>query len=140
MLPTDLYVPKERKPGALAHPLDFDLPYGYHGLTGTAVINGAFEGWIDRNNRSRRAWTAPVENQGTMAVPACALRAISVGNHDRTAPLPNISATSSCGPTRDGRVKPDISAVGNNVTAPWYQLINIAAPPAWNRLPAPSPG
>jgi subtilisin family serine protease len=97
-------------------------------LAGAAVINGAFEGWIDRNNRGRRAWTAPVENQGTLAVPACSLRAISVGNHDRTAPLPNIRATSSCGPTRDGRIKPDISAVGTNVNAPWYQLINTAAP------------
>ncbi len=97
-------------------------------LTGTAVINGAFEGWIDRNNRGWRAWTAPVENQGTIAVPACALRTISVGNHDRTAPQPNISGTSSAGPTRDGRVKPDISAVGTNVTAPWYQLMNTAAP------------
>ena len=99
-------------------------------LSGTSVINGAFEGWIDRNNRGWRTWTAAVENQGTLAVPASALRAISVGNHDRTAPLPNISATSSAGPSRDGRVKPDISAVGTNVNSTWYQLINSAAPGA----------
>jgi hypothetical protein len=97
-------------------------------LAGTTVINGAYEGWIDRNNRGFRTWTVPVENQGTLAVPADSLRAIAVGNHNRAGPPPAISATSSAGPSRDGRIKPDISAVGTAVTSTWYQLWNSANP------------
>ncbi|MCU0391280.1 MAG: S8 family serine peptidase, partial [Thermoflexibacter sp.] len=40
--------------------------------------------------------------------------AIVVGNTDA---LDNIAATSSFGPTRDGRIKPDIAAIGESVTS-----------------------
>jgi Subtilase family len=88
-------------------------------LTGTVVINGAFNAWVDRNNRFLSAWQAPFvqETQLTLGVPSTAKRAITVGNHDKTAPTPAISPSSGLGPARDGRVKPDSVTVGTNLTA-----------------------
>ncbi len=101
-------------------------------LAGTTVINGNFQAWVDRNNRFLSAWQAPFlqENQLTLGVPATARRAITVGNHDVTAPTPNISGRSGRGPTRDGRIKPEIASVGTNVTAPRSRNMNAPAPGA----------
>lgn len=97
-------------------------------LNGVTVINGAFEAWLDRNNRGSRTLTGAVAGQSTIAVPASSLRAISGGSHDRSGPPPTIDTYSSCGPTRDGRIKPDIATVGNSVTSTWYQLLNTTNP------------
>ncbi len=97
-------------------------------LNGTTVINGTFEGWVDRNNRGFRAWAAPDTTSNSIAVPASGLRVIAVGSHDLSGPPPNIVASSSVGPSRDNRIKPDISAVGSNVTSTWYQAINTVNP------------
>jgi Subtilase family len=88
-------------------------------LTGTTVINGTFNAWVDRNNRFLSGWQAPFvqENQLTLGVPSTARRVITVGNHDKTAPTPAVSGSSGLGPTRDGRIKPEIATVGTNVTA-----------------------
>ncbi len=88
-------------------------------LTGSTVINGTFNAWVDRNNRFFSAWQPPFvqENQLTLGVPSTARRVITVGNHDKTAPTPAISGSSGLGPTRDGRIKPEIATVGTNVTA-----------------------
>lgn len=101
-------------------------------LAGTTVINGNFQAWVDRNNRFLSVWQAPFlqENQLTLGVPATARRAITVGNHDKIAPTPNISGSSGRGPTRDGRIKPEIASVGTNVTAPRSRNMNAAAPGA----------
>ena len=114
-----------------AHPIppgDWEIK-----LSGASVINGAFDGWIDRNNRGKRRWRGAVEDEGTIAVPASSRRAISVGNHDESRPLPKIHRSSSCGPTRDGRVKPDIATIGTDVIAPWNQEINHPVPGGFYR-------
>lgn len=101
-------------------------------LTGTTVINGAFQAWVDRNNRGFSAFQAPFLQEGTLTlgVPATARRPITVGNHNKTAPTPGISGSSGRGPARDGRIKPEIATVGTNVTAPRSRNMNAAPPGA----------
>ncbi|WP_372623945.1 S8 family serine peptidase [Falsiroseomonas sp.] len=88
-------------------------------LTGTSVVNGAFHAWVDRNNIGNAAWQPPFAAEGamTLGVPATARLPITVGNHDRSA-SPQIANTSGRGPTRDGRIKPEIAATGQFVSAP----------------------
>jgi len=88
-------------------------------LTGTTVVNGSFNAWVDRNNRFISAWQAPFLNEATMTlgVPSTCRRAITVGAHDKTQPTPAIAAFSGLGPTRDGRIKPEIATVGQNLTS-----------------------
>lgn len=100
-------------------------------LTGTSVINGAFAAWLERNNRFRRTWVGPTSGDMTIATPATSIRSIAVGSHDTANPEPpNIAASSSAGPTRDGRIKPDISANGLGVFA--ARALNKNTNPASN--------
>ncbi|HET9488409.1 MAG TPA: S8 family serine peptidase [Methylomirabilota bacterium] len=84
-------------------------------LTGTVVINGTFHAWVDRNNRDQSWWELPhvQENQCTLGTPATARRVIAVGNHDTSGPPPALDQLSGRGPSRDGRVEPEIAAVGS---------------------------
>jgi hypothetical protein len=99
-------------------------------ITGTNVVNGAFNAWIDRNNFGLLHWQNPILDTGTIGVPATARRVIAVGAHDNSggpcqlanSAIPAIVPFSGCGPSRDGRIKPDIAAIG---------LVRAAA--AWNR-------
>jgi subtilisin family serine protease len=120
-------------------PFGQSIPLGNHtiALTGTTVINGGFQAWVDRNNRGMSAFQAPFLQEGTLTlgVPATARRPITVGNHDKTAPTPAISGSSGRGPSRDGRIKPEIATVGTGpvgvrVQAPRSRNMNAAAPGA----------
>jgi subtilisin family serine protease len=95
-------------------------------LRGAVVINGAFEAWVDRNNRDRHAWKPADETSNTIAVTATGRRVIAVGAHDRTGPPPAIYMKSGVGPSRDNRIKPDITAVGVSVTSTNAQTLNAA--------------
>ena len=96
-------------------------------LTGAAVMNGEFHAWVDRNNRPKVKFTTHVDEAGlTLGTPGTARRVITVGNHDASQP-PGIFATSGRGPTRDGRVKPDIAAMGVNVVTTRSRNRNSAA-------------
>jgi subtilisin family serine protease len=88
-------------------------------LTGTTVINGIFHAWVDRNNRGIAEWQEPhVQKDAlTLGVPSTARRAITVGNHTEDSEQPEIAGDSGRGPTRDGRIKPEIAAVGTDVTS-----------------------
>jgi len=118
-------------------PAGQNIPLGNHtiALTGTTVINGAFQAWIDRNNRGLSAFQAPFLQAGTLTlgVPSTARRPITVGNHNKTAPTPAIAGSSGRGPTRDARIKPEIATVGTNVTGPRSRNMNAAAPGALYR-------
>ncbi|HSF06644.1 MAG TPA: S8 family serine peptidase [Methylomirabilota bacterium] len=100
-------------------------------LNGTTVINGAFHAWVDRNNRAQSAWQAPhrQENLYTLSTPATARRAIAVGNHNAAA-APLLESSSSRGPSRDGRIEPEITAVGVAVTATRSRDMNAQSPGA----------
>lgn len=88
-------------------------------LDGATAINGNFQAWVDRNNRFSSAFQAPFLNEAalTLGVPSTAKRAITVGAHDKTMPTPVIAGFSGLGPTRDGRIKPEVATVGANITS-----------------------
>lgn len=98
-------------------------------LIGREVRDGRFHGWIERDDPrpagragNREAWRFPsffgensnVDDSSVSSL-ACGRRVISVANLDQF--REQINVTSSQGPTRDGRFKPDISAPGTNITA-----------------------
>jgi subtilisin family serine protease len=96
-------------------------------LNGVTVINGRFRMWVDRNNRAQSDFLAPhvTNNEMTIADLATTKRAISVGNHQKNNA---ISGSSACGPTRDGRIKPEIAAIGSSVMSTKSRDISLAAP------------
>ncbi len=98
-------------------------------LIGKEVRDGRFDGWIERDDPRRlgrlgtgEAWSFPSffsENsnvdRSSVSSFACGHRVISVGNLIEEEERINI--TSSQGPTRDGRRKPDIVAPGTDIVA-----------------------
>ena len=109
-------------------------------LTGAVVRNGRFDAWIERDDPRRmpgsgQQWRYPsyfapgsYTDDRMIGSLACAERLLSVANVDIARGLAH--ATSSRGPTRDGRPKPDIAADGTNVVAargfdrdsPWIEM------------------
>jgi subtilisin family serine protease len=93
------------------------------------VRDGHYHGWIERDDPrklgrlgEREAWSFPsffseasnVDNTSISSL-ACGQGVIAVANLDETAERINIS--SSQGPTRDGRSKPDVAAPGTDIIA-----------------------
>ncbi len=94
-------------------------------LTGLDVRDGRFHAWIERDDLIRAGTTAfrvpsffsqrsNVDDTSVSSL-ACGQDSIAVANLDE--PLERISITSSQGPTRDGRQKPDVAAPGTNIVA-----------------------
>ncbi len=98
-------------------------------LKGLDVRDGGFHAWIERDDPrrvgrvgEREAWVFPsffsessFVDRSTVSTLACGQRIVSVANFDEQRRRINI--TSSQGPTRDGRQKPDIAAPGTDVVA-----------------------
>ncbi|MDI7865330.1 S8 family serine peptidase [Rhizobiaceae bacterium n13] len=95
-------------------------------LTGKVVRNGAYNAWIERDDpsrgRVRTQWRLPsffgpdtFVDHSTLSSLACGPRVIGVANLDEARELLNTS--SSQGPTRDGRMKPEIAAPGTGIVA-----------------------
>ncbi len=93
-------------------------------LIGREVRDGSFHAWIERDDPrelgrigAREAWQFPsffserstVDNS-TISTLACGQRVVAVANLDEA--RRRIAITSSQGPTRDGREKPDVAAPG----------------------------
>ena len=98
-------------------------------LIGQEVRDGRYHAWIERDDPRRlgpigrrEAWVFPsffsersfVDNS-TVSSLACGQRIVSVANLDE--PGRRIAISSSQGPTRDGRQKPDIAAPGTKIVA-----------------------
>jgi subtilisin family serine protease len=98
-------------------------------LIGLDIRDGKYHGWVERDDPRRlgklgfkEAWAFPsffsenstVDNS-TVSSLACGQRVISVANLDQAGRV--INPTSSQGPTRDGRQKPEIAAYGTDVVA-----------------------
>lgn len=94
-------------------------------LTGLDVRDGRFHAWIERDDLMRvgdNAFRFPsffgersnVDDTSISSL-ACGQDVIAVANLDE--PLERISMTSSQGPTRDGRPKPDVAAPGTGIVA-----------------------
>ena len=98
-------------------------------LHGDEIRDGRFDAWIERDDPrrlgrlgDREAWRFPsyfaegsYVDRSTVSSLACGQRVISVSNLDESGP--RINATSSQGPTRDGREKPEVAAPGTNIVA-----------------------
>lgn len=109
-------------------------------LTGVVVRDGRFDAWIERDDPVRlpgtgKQWRYPsyfgpssYTDDRMISSLACADRILSVANADLG--LSAAHVTSSRGPTRDGRSKPDIAADGTKVVAargfdarfPWIEM------------------
>ena len=98
-------------------------------LHGREVRDGRYHGWIERDDPrqlgrvgDKETWRFPsffaegsnVDDSQVSSL-ACGRRVISVANLDEA--KERVSRTSSQGPTRDNRFKPDIAAPGTNVVA-----------------------
>jgi hypothetical protein len=98
-------------------------------LTGVEVRDGRFDAWIERDDPrplgrdgEREVWLFPSffavasnVDRSSVSSLACGRDVIAVGNCDLD--LEMVSPSSSQGPTRDGRPKPDVCAPGTNVSA-----------------------
>ncbi len=98
-------------------------------LRGREVRDGRFHGWIERDDPrrlgrvgEREAWRFPSffsersnVDRSSVSSLACAERVIAVANLDEAAE--RIHLTSSQGPTRDGRSKPEVAAPGTGIVA-----------------------
>ena len=98
-------------------------------LHGREIRDGRYHGWIERDDPrpvgpvgEREAWSFPsffsagsfVDNS-TISSLACGHNIIAVANLDQARDRVNI--TSSQGPTRDGRPKPEVAAPGTDILA-----------------------
>lgn len=97
-------------------------------LIGKVVRTGAYNAWIERDDprrvggRPQTEWRLPsffgaatYEDNSTLSSLACGPQVIGVANLDEARELLNV--TSSQGPTRDGRLKPEIAAPGTGIIA-----------------------
>ncbi len=106
---------------------NWQLQLGGNSGGSPSVINGLWHAWIDRNTGI--TWTAPTANNLTLGTPGTCRRAITVGSHRKTVGQ-SIAGSSGRGPTRDGRIKPEITAPGVSIDAPRSRDMTAAAPGA----------
>lgn len=97
-------------------------------LLAQSVINGAYNAWVDRNNRPLLKWATPQAQWLTIGVPSSAALPITVGNHVKAGTPPPLSPDSGRGPSRDGRIKPEIAAVGRSVSMPFPRNMYLVPP------------
>jgi subtilisin family serine protease len=80
---------------------------------------GRFDGWIQRHNtfNQRPTFNPPFEsNDRTISTPGTCTEVITAANYITRGPgVGGLAASSSRGPTRDGRAAPTIAAPGTNV-------------------------
>jgi subtilisin family serine protease len=87
-------------------------------LHGTAVKEGRFHAWIERDDAGPSSFAArPLDNSHTLGSLSCGHQSLVVGSFDAHKAATPISFFSSAGPTRDGRRKPEVSAPGHQVVA-----------------------
>ncbi len=93
----------------------------------TEISNNAatFDAWIQRGNAHPTFPNSPDSRRSSISIPGTSREVIAVGCYQTkpggttaAAGARNISSFSSRGPTRDGRIKPDISAPGEDIMAP----------------------
>ncbi|NEH46630.1 S8 family serine peptidase [Rhizobium leguminosarum] len=75
-----------------------------------------FHGWIERDDATQAFFTGAVPTH-TLGSISTGRSSIVVGSYDAHKPQFPLSSFSSCGPTRDGREKPEVSAPGQAVVA-----------------------
>ena len=95
-------------------------------LRGTDIRDGTYHAWIERDDarpaRGGRGWAFPsvfseksnTDNTSVNSL-ACGHRVLAVANYERAEE--SIHMSSSQGPTRDGRTKPEVAAPGTSIVA-----------------------
>ena len=90
-------------------------------LRATQSVDGKWDAWIERDSRSNvnsfadQSQFVPhdFDPKSTLGTPSTGYRSIAVANYDHR--MQTVVASSSRGPTRDGRHKPEIAAPGANI-------------------------
>lgn len=84
---------------------------------------GRFDAWIERDERGQSRFVEPdddsygISNESTLSSIACGDKSIVVSSYNAYETDLPLSESSSSGPTRDGRYKPELSAPGEQVLA-----------------------
>jgi hypothetical protein len=87
-------------------------------LHAAVAVNGHFDAWIERDDSDQSAFSAaPADNTHTISSLAAGRGTVVVGAYSAHDSDRRLHFGSAAGPTRDGRVKPDVSAPGVNVAA-----------------------
>ncbi len=86
-------------------------------LHGVQVTDGSFHAWIERDDMGQSRFVPPLDKTHTLGSISCGKKTIAVGSYDAHKPNTPLSSFSSSGSTRDGRLKPEISAPGQDVLA-----------------------
>jgi subtilisin family serine protease/phosphatidylserine/phosphatidylglycerophosphate/cardiolipin synthase-like enzyme len=83
-------------------------------ITGRNVTNGKFDAWIERLSSGKVAprFLGELINQKSISIPGTSHYIITVGDYASGSDIAN---TSSIGPTREGRLKPEISCPGTKI-------------------------
>ena len=109
--------------------IDFLLLGGLTGdwqieLVNQGTSNATIHGWIERDDDSRlfgpsqsRFHPANDDRTHTLGSISCGELTIAVGSYHARVPAHDISAFSAEGPTRDGKLKPEVSAPGHDIFA-----------------------
>jgi subtilisin family serine protease len=85
-------------------------------LSSTNQQPAPFHAWVERLDGAQSSFVSPVPTH-TLGSISTGHESIVVGSYDAHVPSFPLSTFSSCGPTRDGRRKPEISAPGHQVLA-----------------------
>src|SRR3954468_2571737 len=90
-------------------------------LIGEDVLDGRFHAWVERDagcpTCQSRLDPGDADPSTTLGTIANGFRSITVGAYDAHSSDRTLGVFSSCGPTRDGRLKPDLLAPGVRVLA-----------------------
>lgn len=78
--------------------------------------DGVIHAWVERDNYRPLRFTNHLSEELTLSIPGTARSVITVGAVNANMPMRN-TETSSYGPTRDGRDKPDLVAPGTEIVA-----------------------
>ncbi len=87
-------------------------------LVALDAIDEEFDAWIERdardsgNNYADQSYFQISNLEKTISPPGTVRRGVAVGNYNHRSTPPKLAASSSRGPTADGRLKPEVSAPG----------------------------
>lgn len=98
-------------------------------LMGRVVSYGSFHAWIDRAGTVPHAKFTQPDRYWTITIPGTSNRIITVGAYISKgggAEQGDLLPPSSLGPTRDGRMKPDITAPGFDITSAIIPLAGVS--------------
>lgn len=78
------------------------------------VHHGSVHAWIERRQERAIVFSRHLDEEYSLSIPGTARTVIAVGSVGSASPLA-LAASSSYGPTRDGREKPDLCAPGASI-------------------------